>query len=297
MTTSQLYAKQEQGSAADVAHDRLNRWLLALVLLGGGCLAYLPYGLANVTPDRVQLALWITIAAGFGAAALAARGSDRYQGAWPPLFAFFAGSASQLIDWELSGWLPRLVGIPIESPAGLALDKLESSLLLVVCIIGFVLLAGDNLKSLYLQRGKVRWWLPIGLATFLLFLLMPLTAAQYLFGTGPLPLSAIVPALPWVLIFVLANGLAEELLFRGLLLPRLTPLVGVAPAVLVVSVVFTLWHLSASYAASLPIFLATVMVLAISWAVLTIKTDSLWGAVLFHAGADIPIVLALLASL
>ncbi|MEZ4769818.1 MAG: CPBP family intramembrane glutamic endopeptidase [Caldilineales bacterium] len=161
----------------------------------------------------------------------------------------------------------------------------------------FALLVGDDLGSVYLKRGKVRWWLPIGVATFVVFGMIPLTAAQSLFGSGPIALRAIMPVLPWVLIFVLANGFAEELLFRGLLLPRLQPSVGVSPTILVVTTVFTLWHLGAGYAASLPIFLAIVFCLGLAWAILTVKTDSLWGAVLFHAGTDVPIAIALLVAL
>ena len=292
MTTIHWFGKLQEGT-----YGRSNRWLVAIALFAGACLAYLPYGLATTTPARVRLPLWIAIAAGFGVAAIAARASVRLQRAWPPLFALFVASAAQLIDWQLSHWLPRLLGIPVESPAGLALDKLESSLLLTICILGFVLLAGDSLRSLYLQRGKVRWWLPIGIATFLFFALTSLWAAQNLFGSTSISIDSAASVLPWVLIFVLANGFAEELLFRGLLLPRFKPLIGAGPAILVVTAIFALWHVGATYTDNLPLFLAIVAVLGLSWAVLTVKTDSLWGSVLFHAGTDIPIVLALLATL
>ncbi|MEZ4769817.1 MAG: hypothetical protein R2844_15470 [Caldilineales bacterium] len=83
----------------------------------------MPYGLAGVTPAAPWLPLWIAIAAMFGVAALAARSSERFRSAWPPLFAFFIASAAQLIDWQFSQWLPRLLGIPVESPAGAGLGQ------------------------------------------------------------------------------------------------------------------------------------------------------------------------------
>jgi membrane protease YdiL (CAAX protease family) len=159
------------------------------------------------------------------------------------------------------------------------------------------LLAGDSVQSLYLQRGKIRWWLPIGVAAFGFFALTSLWAAQYLFGSEPLALDTVAPVIPWVLIFVLTNGFAEEMLFRGLLLPRFKPLVGTTPAILVVTTVFALWHLGANYAGDLPTFLVVVSVLGLLWGILTVKTDSLWGAALFHAGTDIPVALAILAAL
>ena len=44
------------------------------------------------------------------------------------------------------------------------------------------------------------------------------------------------------------------------------------------------------------LFLAFTFGLALAWADLMQTTDMLWGSVLFHAGTDIPVVLALFVA-
>ena len=270
---------------------------LTLLLLIGACLAYVPFGLAARIPARWRLPLWIALAAGFLLAALLARHRQPHGLAWPALYAFFVAVTAQMVDWQFSDWLPRLLGAEIESPAGYGLVKLESGLLLAAGVLVLVKLAGGDLSSLYLKRGRIRWWLPIGLGTFAFFALTSLWAAEHLFGSLPVHLAQVGPWIPWIAMFVLANAFSEELLFRGLLLPRLAPLAGAGPAILVTTVAFALWHLSASYAQDMVIFLGVVFVLGLAWALITYKTDSLWGAVLFHAGTDIPIVLTFFAAM
>jgi len=43
--------------------------------------------------------------------------------------------------------------------------------------------------------------------------------------------------------------------------------------------------------------LAFLLPLSLAWGAITQKTDSLWGAVLFHAGMDIPVVLGIFSTL
>jgi membrane protease YdiL (CAAX protease family) len=91
---------------------------------------------------------------------------------------------------------------------------------------------------------------------------------------------------PWILLFVLCNGLMEELLYRGLFLKRYEPFLGKGLSNLLAAVVFTLMHTQVTYAAQMLQFLSIVIALSLVWGVLIQKTDSLWGAVLFHAAAD-----------
>ena len=96
---------------------------------------------------------------------------------------------------------------------------------------------------------------------------------------------------------MLSNGFLEELEFRGLLLPRFDKLIGAVPAILVTSAVFSLSHIGVNYTPAILPFLGITFVLGLSFATLIHKTDSLWGAVLFHAGADIPVIVGLMSVL
>lgn len=279
----------------------LGRWprrlVLAIALFLGACLVFLPYALYAVVARDARPFLWGGIALGFLVAALLARRSQRLEPYWRVIYAFFAASAASFADWYLSDWLPKLLNVPVQSPIGYGLAKFESMLVLAVCLIALILLSGDDLGSLYLKRGMVRWWLPIGLAAFAFFAITVIPAAVNLFQGRDVNWSRIMPWTPWILLFVLSNGFLEELEFRGLLLPRFTPLVGAVPAILVTSAVFALSHIGVNYTPEILPFLVITLVLGLSFATLIHKTDSLWGAVLFHAGADIPVIVGLMSVL
>lgn len=279
----------------------LGRWsgrlATAGLLFAASCLVFLPYGVGGRIPMELRLPLWVGIALGFLFAARLAYRSMQLHRYWPVLYAFFVASAAQLVDWHFSDWLPRLLNVPNETPAWFGLVKLESSLLIVLVITVLILLARADFGSLYLKRGRTWWGLLVGLATFAFFSATALWAAPVLFTGQTVAPESLIPLAPWLLIFVLSNGFAEELLFRGLFLGRFRSLVGAYPAILLITTIFTLWHLDVTYGRSQSILLLVVFALGFAWAWITHKTDSLWGAALFHAGADIPVVLALLSTL
>lgn len=275
----------------------LHRSALILLLFAGSCIAFLPFAFYPLIPEGVRPYLWSATTAALLAAALLARRSPRFQPYWMAIYALFAASAANLADWYLNNWLPALFGVPVRSPAGNGLALLESTLVVSICIIALIKLAGGDLGSLLLKRGKVKWWLPIGVAGFVFFALTVIPAATGLFQGRELTLERMLPWLPWVLLFVLSNGVREELWFRGLLLPRFGPLIGGWPAVLVTSLVFALAHVSVTYTPELLFFLGITFVLGAIFGTLAYKTDSLWGAVLFHAGADIPVVVGIFSTM
>ncbi|MGA2005041.1 MAG: CPBP family intramembrane glutamic endopeptidase [Terriglobales bacterium] len=102
---------------------------------------------------------------------------------------------------------------------------------------------------------------------------------------------------PWILLFVVSNAVMEELLFRGLFLRRYEPLIGKWLAILSTALAFTLAHMQVTYAPNLWGFLLVTFVFSIAWGWLMQKTGSLWGSVLFHAGADLLIILPIFSSL
>jgi len=83
----------------------------------------------------------------------------------------------------------------------------------------------------------------------------------------------------------------EELLFRGILLERVEALTGKWLALLATTLVFALAHVQVNYAAHLWGFVAFVAVLGALWGLLMQKSKGIWGSVLFHAGADVAIIL------
>jgi membrane protease YdiL (CAAX protease family) len=245
--------------------------------------------------------LWgrVAVTLVFLGAGLLARLHRRTEPYWRVLFAFGTACAAISLDYYLglSKWLLPAMRLRDSTPAGWAIDKLESSLLGVLVVIVLTLASRQTLVSLYLRRGRLWLGLAVGLGAMLIMMALSIPMAQYLYDGRDLSWSRVLPWTPWLLIFVLANAFNEELLFRGLLLGRLEPFVGKFAANLLVAIPFTLMHSGVGYASSLNLFLLGTFAMALAWGWLAQKTRSLWGSILFHAAMDIAIVVGIFSQL
>ncbi len=241
----------------------------------------------------------IIVALVFLAAALFFRRSERYCQYWRICFAFFTALAAISLDYKLgfSKWLLPAVHIPLETPAGFAIDKLESSTLSILVVLLLTLISGDDLGSLYLRRGNLKLGLTIGLIAFVVMIASAIPVTTLFFNGKDLSWARILPWMPWSLIFVLANAFNEELLFRGLFFGRLRPFLGRFAINVLVAIPFTLLHSGVDYSADIWMFIGMVFPLSLAWGWTLQKTDSLWGSILFHAAMDIPIAFSLFSNL
>ncbi|MBN2006065.1 MAG: CPBP family intramembrane metalloprotease [Anaerolineae bacterium] len=241
----------------------------------------------------------IVVMLAFLAAAQLFRRSERYRTYWRICFAFFTALGAISLDYKLglSKWLLPTLHIPLETPAGLAIDKLESSVLSILVVLLLTLASGDDLASLYLRRGNLRLGLTIGLVAFVVMMASAIPVTTLFFNGKDLSWGRMLPWMPWVLIFVLANAFNEELLFRGLFFGRLQPFLGKFAINLLVAIPFTLLHTGVDYSADIWMFIGMVFPLSLAWGWTLQKTDSLWGSILFHAAMDIPVAFSLFSNL
>jgi uncharacterized protein len=226
-------------------------------------------------------------------AALGLRGSETGKKYWQVAYALFVAAVAVLLSTLFSGGLVDWIGVTPASPQWVAVAKLSESLWRVVPILVLMAMIGADRGSMYLGKGRLGLGLAVGIAAFVVFAglaVMPLTGKSEV-------VSKLLPLTPWILIFVLANGFMEELLFRGVFLKRYEPFLGQGLANLLTAIVFTLAHMQVTYVADVLQFLAIVFPLALIWGYLMQKTNSLWGSVLFHAGADCMIVFGIFASM
>lgn len=257
-----------------------------LLLFAAGMLVYFVGGYLTALPHGIRAAIKIALPLVLLVLTWTCRRVGALRPWAPAALALFAASCGFLAAWLFADRLLGAFGMTATSLPGIAAAKLVESGL----IVGGVLLAaragGLRPVDLYLRRGRVRSWLPAGLASFGVF------AALFLWQwrSSGLGAATLFDAAPWIGIFVLANGLLEELHFRGLLLAPFGELLGRSGANLCIALFFTLAHAPVQYAAEIVPFLLLVFALAWTWGFLIQRTDSLWGAVLFHAGADLLIV-------
>jgi membrane protease YdiL (CAAX protease family) len=226
--------------------------------------------------------------------ALLLRRSARGRRYWPAVYAFFVAGAAVLISSLFSDDLLRLFGQTVTTPQGIAVAKFSESILRVIPILVLMPIMGFDWRSMYLKIGKVRLWLPIALAALIVF---PALAYFSLSNSQAGVLDKLLPLWPWILLFVLSNGFMEELLYRGLFLQKYEPFLGKGLSIILTAIVFALMHTQVTYAAQMIQFLVIVLVLSLIWGILIQKSDSLWGAVLFHAAGDCLVIFAAYASM
>ena len=191
-------------------------------------------------------------------------------------------------DWGLF-----LFGLTTKTPAGIAVAKFSQASVIVVALLVTVRLSGEKLGSLNLRKGRLLFGLSVGLIAAAICLLLTLQQP----GIRSLGASPLLSLTPWILLFIISNAFMEELLFRGLFLGRYEALVGGWPAILSTALAFTLAHMQGRYAPDIIVFMMVLLGLSIAWGWLMRKSNSLWGSVVFHAGADLLIILPIFKEL
>lgn len=279
-------------------NEWLHRILVALVFIvitGLITIVFSPWT-KSVLEETVDYLAKIGVSLALLVAALLARRSSRFGKYWQLVFALFILTVAISLDKVFGIYLIKHLGVTDSTPAGWAIPKLNECFVVVSVIVIFTLLPGGSLGSIYVQKGNLKLGLIIGAAAFCIFAIGAIPMAS-LFNAQNLSLARITPWIPWLLIHVLANGTMEEMLFRGLFLRKLEPLVGKFLAIFLLAFIFTGLHSWVSYTADNRIFLAVTFPLAIALGYLMQKTDSVWGSILLHAGMDIPIMVGIFSQL
>jgi uncharacterized protein len=236
----------------------------------------------------------------FLVASLFARRSERFKKYWLILFAFFTALTAISVDYyfSLSKLIIPALNVVWNSPAGWAIEKLESSLLSIVIVLAITRLAGQSVESLYIRRGSLQLGLIVGFIAFVVMIATVIPVAEMFFKAKELSWARILPWMPWVLIFVLANASNEELLFRGLFIGKMEPFLGRFATNILTTIPFVLMHSFTSYSLDNFVFLALQLLpLSLAWCWLMQKSNSIWGSILFHAAMDIPIVVGIFSGL
>jgi membrane protease YdiL (CAAX protease family) len=225
--------------------------------------------------------------------ALLLKRSERGKRYWPVCYAFFVAGAAVLLSGIFADDLLGLFGLTVSTPQGIAVAKFCESALRVLPILALMPIMGFGRRSMYLNKGRIGIWLAVGIAAFIIFPLI----AYFPLASQEGVLNRLLLLSPWILLFVFSNAFMEELLFRGLFLKMFEPFLGKFVSNLLTAIVFTLIHTQVTYAPQMLQFLLIVLTLSLAWGYLIQKTDSLWGAVLFHAAGDCMIIFAAFSSM
>lgn len=128
------------------------------------------------------------------------------------------------------------------------------------------------------HQVNVFWFWLIGIAV---------NGIVYSFFIARQDLESIQSLLVFCLIFSLINAVFEEVIWRGIMLSALEECVSTSYAVAVTSIGFGLLHLAIGF----PIFLSLLIALAgVIYAVITLKTNSIYPSIVFHFVINIGMV-------
>lgn len=223
--------------------------------------------------------------------------SEQYKKYWQILLAFFIASFALNLQ-AISGWL----GFQTTTMNGLVLAMLSSTALAVASIIVLTRISGGNMYSIFLAKGKIKLGLLVGLIGFLVFVALSIPGANLLFQGQNLTMAKLFSWMPWILPIVLANGLREELLYRGLFLRKFEGLLGNGSSVLLQALIFSLSHSVAGigitqYTPYISALVVATFLLGLILGYVMRRTDSIVGPILIHAGTDIPIFIGVFSNL
>jgi membrane protease YdiL (CAAX protease family) len=293
----QVVSSYVERMPAEAANRPLRAGLFVLSLLCGLAIFVFGSGYYTVFPTNHSILYLAGLSALFLVSALVLRRNKRVDRYWQIAFAFFVASSALLVSTFMSRFTDRILNalnLTTDTLQGIAIAKLYEMVMIVVPILVLTRLSGEDLGSLYLRRGNRGSW---SIGTLVLFNLA--SSALLFFAARYSNLDKLGAAVLWGLVFSFANGFMEELWLRGLFLKRFEPLFGIGGTVLLTSLVFSLMHVGAVYLspAAIPFLLAYALTLGLACGTLVMKTNSLWGAVLIHAAADLFGFIALLASL
>jgi len=269
--------------------------LFTLCLIAG--LAVFVFGVpySDTFPTNGNLAYNIALTGLFLAVSLVSSRRPHWRAYAPLAYAFFIASFANLMQtiMPFQFLIAHDNGVRL-----LATDKVAQFLAIVISILVLTKLAGDSLGSIFLQRGNLLGGLIFGVVSFLLFALLAV-GQNDLFGGRQSLLDVLRDHWYWILLWALANSFMEELWFRGIFLRKFTPFFGVAGAILLTALWFSISHIPATYIGDSMalIFGGIVFVLGVVGAYAMHKTDSVWGPMLLHAGYDLVIFVSVLESL
>jgi len=172
----------------------------------------------------------------------------------------------------------------------------------VVIIAALVYIENTPLEKINVKVGDTKGIL-LGVVGVVLCLLLAVIGSYLIFGGMTLTVERFLELVAVVIVFGLVSGAYEELWFRGLLLSKITPILGESAGNIFQAVVFGVFEAmifsALTGSAGDMTFVAILIIGAMMgyyWGRATQKTGSILSSVLLHAGLYMLILLPLLTN-
>ena len=179
---------------------------------------------------------------------------------------------------------------------------LFNAVISVVIIAALVYIENTPLEKINVKVGDTKGIL-LGVVGIVLCLLLAVIGSYLIFGGMSLTIERFLELVAVVIVFGLVSGAYEELWFRGLLLSKITPILGESAGNIFQAVVFGVFEAmifaALTGSAGDMTFVAILIIGAMMgyyWGRATQKTGSILSSVLLHAGLYMLILLPLLTN-
>ncbi len=182
-----------------------------------------------------------------------------------------------------------LAGISVVNIYVLAITSVINLILSAIIVIMVLYYEKDKLSEIYVSAGNIKAGITTGVAGLGACCILALAAVYLFFNADVRDVSVLLPVLATLGIFSLAAAFAEELWFRGILLSRLLPLVGLKMSLLVETAIFAVFEAIIAYTLIPQAYFVLIVLIAAVipgyyWGRMTVSNKSILGSTLFHTG-------------
>ncbi|NHJ12915.1 MAG: CPBP family intramembrane metalloprotease [Candidatus Thorarchaeota archaeon] len=279
----------EPSSEASIVTNNksIKNGLLFILFTGASFLAFNIGGYNNFIPSELRLVVRIIVASILFLSTIILYKTERsWNKYWQISYALLISSVGLVLAGFFGNWHTLIPGLSLSTVEGVSIAKVAEVIPIVVTILIGTWLVERDFTPIFLRGGDLNKTLKTGL------IVSPVALIPF-FALGGLGLSVgldvIFAWLPWMCIFGFSNAFMEELMVRGLFLKKYNAMFGKNISLLLTSVIFALLHqaiIEYTDPVTFTIFLLVTFLLGISWGYVMQKSDSIWGAVLAHAIAD-----------
>lgn len=280
----------EPSSEAGIATNNksIKNGLLFILFTGVSFLAFNIGGYNNFIPFELRIIVRIIVASILFLSTIILYKTERsWNKYWKISYALLISSIGLVLAGFFGNWHTLIPGLSTSTVEGVSIAKVAEVIPIVATILIGIWLVERDFTPVFLRGGDLKKTFKIGLIVSPVALIPFFALGGLGFSVG---LDMIVAWLPWMCLFGFSNAFMEELMVRGLFLKKYNAIFGKNTSLLLTSVIFALLHqaiIEYTDPVTFTIFLLITFLLGISWGYVMQKSDSIWGAVLAHAIADI----------
>ena len=222
------------------------------------------------------------------------RGSRRYS---PVFYSFFMASFALVIDLTAVQASYQYLGITSETLQGSFFRQSLSATVTIAVLILLARIQGRSFSSIYLTKGRnLKYGLALGVTAFLVISLSSVGASA-LFPWANMNVGKVLALLPWAIPLAFLSGFSKELLFRGIFMREYEILLRARAANILQALIFALAGVSPEITIHSAVFAILTFALGYILGEIVLRTNSLLGSSIFHAGVQLPVVLSLLTRI